>query len=156
MLPDMAVWLIGWLMDWLIVFSCFESYHRPSGLFLQSRKLSEVYAFDRLPSKRWCPLQCLPVFQFKPKCYECSPNSTVWQEPRKTAATGTRQATEWGQRAQHIKQDVMLEVTSAWYSLFVVTDGHSWSTMVILYLEHGNPGGSRQMLLHLIDWFCTL
>ena len=71
---------------------------------------------------------------------------------KKTAATGTRQATEWGQRAQHIKQDVMLEVTSAWYSLFMVTDGHSWSTMVILYLEHGNPGGSRQMLLHLIDF----
>ena len=50
----------------------------------------------------------------------------------------------------------MLEVTSAWYSLFMVTDGHSWPTMVILHLEHTNLGDRSETnvagLGCLIDW----
>ena len=71
---------LGCLIGWLIVSSFFEFYHGPSGLFLQSRKLSEVYAFDRLPSKRWVPLAIF--FQSSNSIqsvtnYECWPNSLV-------------------------------------------------------------------------------
>jgi len=65
-----------------------------------------VYVLDVLPSKRWVHCAVFAVYQLpqKTKVLRISGKLNCLTGCEETAPTGTRQATDRGQHAQHIKK----------------------------------------------------